>query len=43
VNAVEKSYEFLVEKESEREKWVSKIRQANEEYRSRREMNGSKK
>ncbi len=43
VNAVEKSYEFLEEKESEREKWVNKIRQANEDFRSRRAINGSKK
>jgi hypothetical protein len=31
INAVEKVCEFLVEKESDRDKWVNKIRQANEE------------
>ena len=39
VNAVEKSYEFLVERESEREKWVNKIQQAHEDYRHRRGLN----
>jgi hypothetical protein len=34
VNAVEKSYEFLTEKESERNKWVKKIQQAIENQRS---------
>ncbi|CAM4746628.1 unnamed protein product [Rotaria magnacalcarata] len=35
VNAVEKSYEFLVEKESEREIWVKKIRQVTDAYNNR--------
>ncbi|CAF3455254.1 unnamed protein product [Rotaria socialis] len=35
VNAVEKSYEFLVEKESERELWVKKIRQVTDDYNNR--------
>jgi len=43
VNAVEKSYEFLVDKESDREKWVNKIRQVNEDFKSRRSTTDSKK
>ena len=43
VNAVEKSYELLVEKESERERWVMKIRETNDDFRSRRGMNDSKR
>jgi len=35
VNAVEKSYEFLADKESDREIWVKKIRQASEDYNKR--------
>lgn len=35
VNAVEKSYEFLVDKESDRDTWVKKIRQASNEYDKR--------
>ncbi|CAF1574678.1 unnamed protein product [Adineta ricciae] len=35
VNAVEKSYEFLVDKESDRDTWVKKIRQASNEYEKR--------
>ncbi|CAF3708277.1 unnamed protein product [Adineta steineri] len=35
VNAVEKSYEFLVDKEAEREIWVKKIRQASDAYNKR--------
>ncbi|CAF4538087.1 unnamed protein product [Rotaria sp. Silwood1] len=35
VNAVEKSYEFLVEKESDRELWIKKIRQASNDYNRR--------
>jgi hypothetical protein len=42
VNAVEKSYEFLVDKESDREKWVNKIRQTNEDFKSRRSITDSK-
>ncbi|CAF3803728.1 unnamed protein product [Rotaria sordida] len=38
VNAVEKSYEFLVDKESDRELWVKKIRQASEDYNRRNSM-----
>jgi len=36
VNAIEKSYEFLVDKEQDREKWMNKIRQANEDFTRRR-------
>ena len=32
VNAVEKSYKFLTEKESDRDIWVKKIRQASDDY-----------
>jgi hypothetical protein len=35
VNAVEKSYEFLADKQSDREIWVKKIRQASEDYDKR--------
>lgn len=35
VNAVEKSYEFLADKESDRETWVKKIRQASDDYNKR--------
>lgn len=35
VNAVEKSYEFLADKESDREIWAKKIRQASEAYNKR--------
>ncbi|CAF1168020.1 unnamed protein product [Rotaria sordida] len=35
VNAIEKSYEFLTDKESDREKWVNKIRQASEDFKRR--------
>ncbi|CAF3759672.1 unnamed protein product [Rotaria sp. Silwood1] len=35
VNAIEKSYEFLPDKESDREKWVNKIRQASEDFQRR--------
>ena len=35
VNAVEKSYEFLMDKESERETWVKKMRQASEDFNKR--------
>ena len=35
VNAVEKSYEFLTDKESDREMWVRKIRQASDDYNKR--------
>jgi len=42
VNAVEKSYEFLADKESDRETWVKKIRQASEDYNKRNTMIESK-
>jgi len=42
VNAVEKSYEFLVDKESDREKWVNKIRQTNENFKSQKSITDSK-
>lgn len=35
VNAVEKSYEFLADKESERRLWVKKIQQASDDYNKR--------
>jgi hypothetical protein len=35
VNAVEKSYKFLTEKESDRDVWVKKIRQASDDYNKR--------
>ncbi|CAF5220893.1 unnamed protein product, partial [Rotaria magnacalcarata] len=35
VSATEKIYEFIAEKESDREKWVNKIRQASEEFKRR--------
>jgi hypothetical protein len=35
VNAVEKSYKFLTEKESDREIWVKKIRQASDDFNKR--------
>jgi len=35
VNAVEKSYEFLADKESDREIWVKKIRKASDDYNKR--------
>lgn len=35
VNAVEKSYEFLTEKESDRDTWIRKIRQASDEFNKR--------
>ncbi|CAF1356720.1 unnamed protein product [Rotaria magnacalcarata] len=35
VSATEKVYEFIAEKESDREKWVNKIRQASEEFKRR--------
>lgn len=35
VNAVEKSYEFLADKDSDRETWAKKIRQASEDYNKR--------
>ena len=35
VNAIEKSYEFLAGKRSDREKWVNKIRQASEDFKRR--------
>lgn len=35
VNAVEKSYEFLADKQSDREIWVKKIRQASDDYNKR--------
>jgi hypothetical protein len=35
LNAIEKSYEFLVDKEQDREKWMNKIRQANEDFTRR--------
>ncbi|UJR15044.1 hypothetical protein I4U23_002017 [Adineta vaga] len=35
VNAVEKSYEFLTDKESDRDSWVKKIRQACEDFDKR--------
>ena len=35
VNAKEKSYEFLADKESDREVWVRKIRQASNDYKNR--------
>ena len=34
VNAVEKSYEFLATKASEREKWINKIRQTVQQFES---------
>jgi hypothetical protein len=43
VNAVEKSYEFLVDKESDREIWVKKIRQASEDFNKRNAPIESKK
>jgi hypothetical protein len=43
VNAIEKSYEFLVDKESDRAKWVNKIIQANEDFKNRRTITDSKK
>lgn len=36
LNAVEKSYELLVERESEREKWLNKIQQAIEDFQVQR-------
>jgi hypothetical protein len=41
VNAVEKSYEFLADKESDREIWVKKIQQASDAY-NKRNTNKSK-
>ena len=38
VNAVEKSYEFLVDKELDRDVWVKKIRQASSDYNKRNTM-----
>lgn len=35
VNAVEKSYEFHAEKESDRQLWVKKIQQASDDYNKR--------
>jgi hypothetical protein len=35
VNAVEKSYEFLTDKESDRQTWVKKIRQASDDFNKR--------
>ncbi|CAF4667476.1 unnamed protein product [Rotaria socialis] len=35
VSATEKVYEFIAEKESDREKWANKIRQASEEFKRR--------
>ena len=43
VNAVEKSYEFLVDKELDREKWVNKIRQTSEEFKTGNSPIASKK
>lgn len=43
VNAVEKSYEFLVEKEADRDTWVKKIKQASEEFNKRNTTIESKK
>ena len=42
VNAVEKSYEFLVEKEADRDKWVIKIRRASDEFNRRQNSIESK-
>jgi hypothetical protein len=39
---VEKSYEFLVDKELDREKWVNKIRQTNENFKSQKSITDSK-
>ncbi|CAF2737564.1 unnamed protein product [Rotaria sp. Silwood2] len=35
IDAIEKSYEFIVDKESDREKWMNKIRQASEDFQRR--------
>ena len=35
VNAVEKSYEFLTEKDADREIWIKKIRQASDDFNKR--------
>lgn len=35
LSAVEKIYDFLVDKEVDREKWINKIRQASDEYKRR--------
>jgi hypothetical protein len=43
VNAVEKSYEFLVDKESDRGIWVKKIRQASDDFNKRNTTIESKK
>jgi hypothetical protein len=42
VNAVEKSYEFLIEKEIDRDKWVEKIQQASDDFHRRYAATDSK-
>lgn len=43
VTAIERSYEFLVDKESDREIWVNKMTQAYENLKNRQPISNSKK
>jgi hypothetical protein len=42
VNAVEKSYAFLADRESQRDQWIRKIRQASNDYNRRSSIESSK-
>lgn len=42
VNAVEKSYEFLVEREVDRDRWIRKLKQVAEDFQRRNEVQGMK-